>query len=168
MKKILNVVTTIFAVLVIIMAGVLVVPKFLGYKSYTVLSGSMEPKIHTGSLAFVKPSAPTEVEPNDIITFYLNPTTVATHRAMEVDAENQNFITKGDANDTADFEPIPFKNLIGIFVFSVPFMGYVAQFIQTKAGIVVICVLLIATVLSIMLPMILKKEQPKEETEEKL
>ena len=166
MKKFLNILSTLVMIVIIVFAGILVVPKFLGYRSYVVLTGSMEPTIHTGALAFVKPAKPSEVENGDIITFYLQGDTIATHRALEVHEETQSFMTKGDANNTVDFSETPFSSLIGIFAFSIPYLGFVSQFMQTKYGIIVVAGLLLVLVLSIMLPLIFKKEEPKEEKQE--
>lgn len=166
MKKFFNILTTLVMVVIIGFAGILIIPKFLGYHSFVVLTGSMEPTIHTGALAFVKPAQPSEVKDGDIITFFLQGDTVATHRALEVHEDTQSFKTKGDANDTADFAEIPFANLIGIFAFSVPLLGYISQFMQSKYGIIVVGALLLVLVLSIMLPLILKKDESKEEKQE--
>ena len=43
----------------------LIVPKTMGYQLYTVVSGSMEPAVPTGSLVYIK-----YVEPGDIETGY--------------------------------------------------------------------------------------------------
>ena len=67
-------------------------PKVAGHHMYIVLSGSMRPAFDTGSLAFVKPLAPGEVEEGDIITFrgYGERENLVSHRVMSVDA------SKGD------------------------------------------------------------------------
>jgi len=50
MKKIWNTITTLLVILVMILALLLVGARFIGFQVFTVLSGSMEPNYHVGSL----------------------------------------------------------------------------------------------------------------------
>lgn len=52
-KKIWNGFTTILVILVVILALLLVGARLIGLQVFTVLSGSMEPTYHTGSLIYV-------------------------------------------------------------------------------------------------------------------
>lgn len=52
-KKIWNIATTILVVLVVALAVLLVGARIIGLQVYAVLSGSMEPTYHTGSLIYV-------------------------------------------------------------------------------------------------------------------
>ena len=134
-KKVWNVATTVIVVLVILMAILLVGLRLVGLQTYTVLSGSMEPTYPVGALLYVREVEPEEVEVGQPITFVLNEAlVVATHRVVEIDAENQHFFTKGDANDAPDASPVHFNNLIGVPVFSIPYLGYIANFIQKPPG----------------------------------
>ncbi|MEZ4358335.1 MAG: signal peptidase I [Eubacteriales bacterium] len=131
----LNIITAILVLVIMLMALLLIGIRFVGLTPYTVLSGSMEPTYHVGSLIYVKESTPDEIEVGDPITFVLNENlVVATHRVVEIDTENEQFYTKGDANKSADGSPVNFKNLIGKPVFTIPYMGYVAEFLSTQAG----------------------------------
>lgn len=134
-KKIWNITTTILVGLVILMAVLLVGLRLFGLKTYTVLSGSMEPTYPVGALLYVKEVKPEEVEVGQPITFVLNEDLMmATHRVVEIDEENQRFYTKGDANASADGSPVHFNNLVGVPVFSIPYLGYMAHFIQEPPG----------------------------------
>ena len=44
------------------------------------------------------------------------------------------FRTKGDANDAEDGGLVHYKNVIGRPVFSIPYLGYVADYIQHPPG----------------------------------
>ena len=135
-KKGFKVVTTILVAFIVLLAVLLVGVRLIGLEPYTVLSGSMEPTYHTGSLIYVKKVAPQEVQVGQAITFVLNEDlVVATHRVVKIDEENEWFYTKGDANESIDGTPVHFKNLIGVPVFSIPYLGYVASFIQKPPGI---------------------------------
>ena len=53
-----------------LVASVFVVPKLFGINPYVVLSGSMEPQIHTGAIAFVN-TKDTAVKVGDVVTYRL-------------------------------------------------------------------------------------------------
>lgn len=138
-KKIWNIISSIFVALVVILALIMVGARVFGFQVFTVLSGSMEPTYHTGSLIYVKEVEPETIEVGQVITFMLDEDTIATHRVVEVlpDEEDPSVIrfrTKGDANDAADGTPVHYKNVIGTPVASIPYLGYVANYIQNPPG----------------------------------
>lgn len=139
MKKMWNVFTTILVGLVVILAILLVGVRLVGLQVFTVLSGSMEPTYHVGSLIYVKEVDPFELEAGDVITYMLDEDTRSTHRIVEVvpDEEDPNVIrfrTKGDANDAVDGSLVHYKNVIGTPVFTIPYAGYIANYIQNPPG----------------------------------
>ena len=83
-KKIWNVVTTVLVAVVVILALLLVGVRLFGMQVYTVLSGSMEPVYHTGSLIYVKNVDYRDLKEGDVITFMLDEDTVATHRIVGI------------------------------------------------------------------------------------
>lgn len=118
-------------VLAILLAGV----RLVGLRPFVVLSGSMEPAYHVGALIYVKGCQPEDVQVGDAITFVLDENlTVATHRVVRIDAENQHFYTKGDANNAEDGAPVYFKNLIGRPVFTIPRLGYLSNWLTNPPG----------------------------------
>ena len=138
-KKIWDGVTTVLVGIVVVLAVLLVGARLVGFQVFTVLSGSMEPTYHTGSLIYVKEVDYTEIEPGQVITFMLDEDTVATHRVVEVvpdenDAAVLRYRTKGDANDAEDGSLVHYKNVIGTPVFSIPKLGYFANYIQNPPG----------------------------------
>lgn len=138
-KKVWNGMTTVLVLMVAILAVLLVGTRFIGLMPFTVLSGSMEPVYSAGDLIYVKEVDPFELEEGTIITFMLSEDTIATHRIVEVvpDAEDDTvvrFKTKGDANESEDGGLVHYKNVIGTPIFSVPKLGYVANFIQEPPG----------------------------------
>lgn len=138
-KKIWNTVTTILVAVVVILAMLLVGARLFGLQVFTVLSGSMEPTYHTGSLIYVKKVDPFELKEGDVITFLMDEDTVATHRIVgvvpdEEDSSVVRFRTKGDANDTEDGALVHYKNVIGSPVFTIPKLGYAANYIQNPPG----------------------------------
>lgn len=138
-KKVWDTFTTILVAIVVVLAVMLVGVRLTGIQVFTVLSGSMEPTYHTGSLLYVKSVDYTEIEAGQVITFMLDEDTIATHRVVEVvaDEEDESVIryrTKGDANDAEDGSLVHYKNVIGTPIFSIPYMGYVANYIQNPPG----------------------------------
>ena len=138
-KRIWNWFTTVLVAVVVILALLLVGARLIGLQVFTVLSGSMEPTYHVGSLIYVKDVDPLELESGDVITFLLDEDTVATHRIVEVvpdetDPTVVRFRTKGDANDAEDGSLVHYKNVIGSPVFTIPQLGYAANYIQNPPG----------------------------------
>ncbi|MDD6663899.1 MAG: signal peptidase I [Bulleidia sp.] len=138
-KKILNVISTILVVIVVVLALLLVGARFIGLNVYTVLSGSMEPTYHVGSLIYVKDVDTDELKAGDVITYMLDEDTIVTHRIVDVipdetDPSIIRFQTKGDANDSVDGSLVHYKNVIGTPVFSIPKLGYLANYIQKPPG----------------------------------
>ena len=74
MKKFIKIVTDILLVIVLVMAAVLYITRLMGLKTYKVLSGSMEPEYHVGSVVYVEKSSIDDIEVGDVITFYINDT----------------------------------------------------------------------------------------------
>ena len=138
-KKIWNWLTTVLVVLVVILAILLVGARLVGLQVFTVLSGSMEPTYHVGSLIYVKKVDPFQLKSGDVITFMLDEDTVATHRVVEVvqdeeDASVIRFRTKGDANEAEDGSLVHYRNVIGTPVFTIPKLGYLANYIHNRPG----------------------------------
>ena len=161
-KRVWNWVTSVLVAAVVILAILLVGARVVGLQVYTVLSGSMEPTYHTGALLYVKEIDPEELRVGDPATFILDEDlTVATHRVIEIDEENQCFYTKGDANDTADAAPVYYENLLGRPVFSIPYLGYVAVFIQNPPGTYIAFAAGMVILLLVFLPDLLGKDPEK-------
>jgi signal peptidase len=138
-RKVINIITTVLVIAVVALAVLLVGVRLAGLRVFTVLSGSMEPEYHVGSLIYVKKVDPMTLTERDVITFMLSEDTIATHRIVEVvpdetDASVVRFRTKGDANDAEDGSLVHCKNVIGTPVFTIPYLGYVASYIQNPPG----------------------------------
>jgi signal peptidase len=99
-----------------------------GYRFFVEMSGSMSPKITTGSLILSKPVSEKDVHVGDVVSFIAPDGTgrVITHRLHSIVARNGKigYRTKGDANPVADSWVIRFPNKVGLEQFSVPLLGY--------------------------------------------
>ena len=107
---------------------------------YSVMSGSMSPKILSGSLAVILPND--SYAKDDVITFKtVNPADLSvqgsvTHRIIELKEESGEtvFVTKGDKNPSQDPKPVNKKDIVGKMVISIPFIGYASSFAKTPLG----------------------------------
>lgn len=138
-KKIWNIITTVVVVIVVLMAVALVGVRLVNLRPFVVLSGSMEPEYHVGSLIYVKPVDHMQLQVGDDITYLLDEDTVVTHRITEIlvdenDPNTLRFFTKGIANEVPDATSVHYKNIIGQPQFTIPYLGYVSNYIQNPPG----------------------------------
>jgi signal peptidase len=107
----------------------------------TVKSGSMEPAIPTGSMLVVAPAAPDAIKVGDTILYWPpGGSGRVTHRVVDVDTTGREpvFFTQGDANTARDPYSVPAGNVIGKVHLTIPYMGTLANFIQTRTGFIVL------------------------------
>ena len=124
---------SIVVLLAVLLAGV----RLVGLTPYTVLSGSMEPNYHVGSVVYVKKVDPASLKVGDAITYRLAGSTIVTHRIVDIQGEDISslgFRTKGDANNGVDGTLVEKSAVIGTPVFSIPNLGFLAAHLQTKYG----------------------------------
>lgn len=165
LKKVWNIVSTVLVVLIVLCAVFLMGSRLMGFRVFNVISGSMESEYSVGDLIYVKEVDVNSIKVGDPITFILNEDlVVATHRVVEIDAENQHFYTKGDANETADSSPVHFNNVIGVPKFSIPMLGYVSDFIQNPPGTYITVGVGLVLIIAVFLPdMVGKKKKDENE-----
>ncbi|MEZ7172855.1 signal peptidase I SipW [Sporosarcina sp. OR05] len=145
MKWINNLLTGILMVLLLTVASAVVItkisggePQFFGYQLKTVLSGSMEPGIQTGSIIAVNLDVDaTKLQVGDVITFRETEEMLITHRITEVvnSGDTVLFRTKGDNNNAEDMNPVLSENVVAQYTgFTIPYVGYFVNFAQSKNG----------------------------------
>ena len=83
-KKAWNWLSGVLVTIVVLLAIALVGVRLVGLKPFVVLSGSMEPEYHVGSLIYVKSVDYKTLQVGDDITYMLDKDTVVTHRIIEV------------------------------------------------------------------------------------
>lgn len=116
-----------------------------GFRMFVVNSGSMEPSIKTGSVVLVKEN--NNYSLGDVITYLSTPgasikkpDSTTTHRIVEL-AEDNAFVTKGDANATVDISAVKESQVLGKVLVSFPYIGYLFSFSQTQAGFILLIVI---------------------------
>lgn len=145
MRWVNNIVSGVLMVLLITVAAVVVItkasggePQLFGYQIKTVLSGSMEPGIQTGSIIAVKLAEDkTNYQVGDVITFRESEEMLITHRITEVASNGDSVLyrTKGDNNNAEDMNPVLPDNVVAVYTgFTLPYVGYFANFAQSKNG----------------------------------
>ncbi len=161
LSKLCNVLISAIICVFVLVAGALLSPRLFGYQVFGVLSGSMEPTFPVGSVVYVKTIIPDDVRIGDAITFRIEEldSVVATHRVVGINHEERTFTTKGDANQVVDNEPVAFEYFIGRADFKIPYLGYVAMYIQTKEGIVASIGVFLFVVFLSLLDDVLKKDK---------
>lgn len=168
LKKTLNALTTILVVVVVILAIMLVGVRLVGLQPYVVLSGSMEPEYHVGSLIYVKPVDYKTLQVGDDITYMLDKDTVVTHRIIEVlvdeeEPETLRYFTQGIANDVPDAVSVHYKNILGKPIFSIPYLGYVSDYIQNPPGMYIAIAAGAILILLVFLPDLFEDDKKKKE-----
>jgi signal peptidase I len=108
----------------------------------TVMSGSMEPTIHTGDVVVSLQIPPLKARPGDIVSFN-DPNrggVLVTHRvrSMRVRGRKVEFVTKGDANNAVEKWAVPKSNHIGRAVVRIPKLGRGLVFARTRNGLITI------------------------------
>lgn len=188
LKKFFRWVSNIAVAAILICAILLVGVRIVGLSPYAVLSGSMEPTYHVGSLIYVRKIDPADITVGMPITFVVNEDLlVATHRVVDIEVitsveeevldeegnpvldENGDpvvtetaldeptyyFQTKGDANDAVDGTPVYYKNVVGTPVFTMPYLGYLASWLQTRQGMIMGVAIALAVIVATFIPDIL-------------
>ncbi|MCI8383800.1 MAG: signal peptidase I [Clostridia bacterium] len=119
-------------------------PDFLGYKSYVIVSGSMEPTIQKGDAIFVKDVPEKEIQTNDIISFTIGETNV-THRIIQITEDNgvKKYKTKGDNNNTEDKETITYQQIEGKYQFKINQFGLITQILKSKITLIILVFIII-------------------------
>ena len=138
LKKIIDIITTI----ILIVGFALVLLYICGIKPYVILSGSMEPKISTGSVCFVNEKAKYEdMTVGDIIAFKIPTGASVTHRIINI--TDKGFETKGDANEESDGISTTKQNFLGKNLFSIKNLGFTVEFIQSTRGRIVLITMIV-------------------------
>jgi len=92
---------------VLVFAGLAVGPHVLGYRTMTMLTGSMSPGIDPGDVIVVTPLPISEVEAGMVISYHIpiDDHRLVSHRVLSVETSPEGAVTvqtKGDANDAPD------------------------------------------------------------------
>lgn len=118
--------------------GLAFLPTLFGYEALIVTSGSMGKSIPVGSVAITQMVDVKSISVGDIVSFrYPGSKTATTHRVISVAEEDGQrvFATKGDANQSADPEPVRLASgRIALVKRVVPYAGTLVRTARSPAG----------------------------------
>lgn len=167
LRRIYNWITSILVAVVVIMAILLAGVRLVGLTPYTVLSGSMEPAYHVGSMIYVQKTDPMALDVGDPVTYRMGDGNIVTHRIVEVvndSVKGRCYRTRGDANNVDDSKLLTPGNVIGKPVFTIPYLGYISVFVQNPPGTYVTIAGCVSLLLLTLLADYLFPAQTEEET----
>lgn len=119
-----RVMVTALLITAILCGGLAAGNMLLGFKSYSIISGSMAPLLHEGDLVFVKQIPFEELCVDDVITFRQpDSNAIVTHRISRIDPETNQVYTIGDRNRYEDPSPVDAENIKGVYVYKISGMG---------------------------------------------
>lgn len=150
MKKLINIIDyiiiSILTIIILLSVGLYI----LNYRAMVVVSGSMEPVIKTGSLMYYKKISEEDVyekiSVDTIITYKSSDKVTVTHQVVFVDEENDTIITQSIISGSTTDNPIKANQVLGIYAFSIPLLGFVINFFKNPfvlIGIIIIIVLIL-------------------------
>ncbi len=157
--KFLKVIYSIIVAFIVIVALLLIIsvlPITGNYKVMTVISGSMQPAIKTGSVVIVKPvpstdSGQADYKIGDVISFgpYSKTKAPTTHRIYDIKVVDSQavYITKGDANNAPDAREIKKSDIVGKVLFDLPYVGYAVDFAKKPLGFALIIIVPAAVII---------------------
>ena len=114
-----------------------------GFTPLAVQSDSMAPTFNKGDLIVIQKCDASKLEVGDIVTFHTiidNEYALNTHRIAAIDEVNgmRSFTTKGDNNDVADTHIISDGDIVGKYLFALPQMGKVMDFLSSSMGFLIV------------------------------
>lgn len=113
-------------------------PYAVGGRSFTVMSGSMEPSINTGDVVVVRSIAPLEANVGDVLTFRdpQDGSRLVTHRLRRARARGNTavMVTKGDANNTPERWAVPIDGNVGQVQYRIPQIGHAVASIRGRGA----------------------------------
>ena len=120
--------TSVVAGAMALAAALAFVPTLLGREVLIVTSRSMEPWAKVGGVVVTRLTQASAVGVGDVITYRMENSPATTHRVVKVVKRSGNtatFITKGDANENRDPQPVHITGKVAVSERSIPFIGRV-------------------------------------------
>jgi signal peptidase I len=117
-----SVFTTIELVIVAALFAAIVLPLPFGIKPSIVMTGSMEPTVSTGSIAWIDQNfTEDDLEVGTIAVYEPQLGTEVMHRIIAIDGDTYTF--QGDNNNAPDLAEPTAENVEGVYLFHVPEVG---------------------------------------------
>lgn len=134
---------TLTAALLLVLALV-VGPMAVGARTVIIISGSMEPAIHTGSAVIARPVPSASLRVGDVIVFApdANATIPKVHRIKSIREEEgqRYYTTQGDANENPDPGELTLGGTAWRVWYALPAVGYAVAWGTSRAGMIALIV----------------------------
>lgn len=131
--KISNIFRNIFLIVSVLAFGFVLFVLCSGAKCFAVQSDSMAPTIRRGDVVFVRAVSFDALQEGDVISAqFPQGDGVFTHRILQIDTQNRQVTTRGDANMSNDPEATTAERIIGKVWFSVPWLGFLSLYLQNR------------------------------------
>jgi signal peptidase len=108
----------------------------VGFRTFTVLTGSMQPGIHPGDLVVDQSIPARKLRIGDVVTFSSPdpPKRLITHRVRRLAFHRSyvDVVTKGDQNDAVEQWRIPARGHVGLVRLHVPRLGYAFRYFNGR------------------------------------
>lgn len=163
----------IFIAILVIYIAFLAIQKFsdsgniMGYRLYTIVTGSMEPELTVGDVILVEETSFDALKLKDVITYESKASgmegMIVTHRIVDINKETQELITRGDAN-FADDPVITYDQVQGKVTYKFVLISLLTKLVRNKVGFYFI--VFVPLVLVIFLEIADIVTQPKDEDDE--
>ena len=127
--------------LLILLYLIIFIPKFWGYSPLVVISNSMSPTLKVGGILYYSEEMIENYDRGDILVYEV-PEHIISHRI--VDQTNKGYVTKGDSNNTIDSKVVEYNQVLGKGTnWSIPYIGYYADFVYNHKYLLFISVAMI-------------------------
>lgn len=114
-----------------------------GVRALSVESGSMEPAIRRYSVVLTTPVDTPAI--GSVITYEhpLDPEILITHRVVGYEGEGDDLrlVTKGDANNAPDGEPVRREAVVGQVRMVIPWLGLIVDIARSEIGFIVLIII---------------------------
>lgn len=140
---------TLLAAMLFVLAVTVVIPRISGATPYTILTTSMKPTYPPGSLVVIKPADPAELVVGTAVTYQIRSgePDVVTHRIVATQQSGggeTTYITRGDNNGADDENPVQYGQIRGKVWYSVPYMGYVNNWLNGEQRKITVTIIVVA------------------------
>ncbi|MDD2435192.1 MAG: signal peptidase I [Bacilli bacterium] len=146
LQALVVIVLTIFVISTLIQKLVPNNPSVFGFRTYSIISSSMEPILSIGDIILVKETNPHKIKVGDVITYEgMNGDLIGkkiTHRVEGITTENDRvvFYTKGSNNTTND--PIVYENQVyGKMVYKFKFFSLINVLMKSTYGFILLVII---------------------------
>lgn len=132
------------------------IPRAMGYQTFFITTGSMDPVIPTGSIAYFKAADPATLQPGEVIAYTNSDGIVVVHRVKNNVPEEQYLQAKGDNNRILDRDRISYDHVHGVYGGFIPGVGKLMYFMHSAVGKILMIIIAAAGVILIVLSIVLR------------